>query len=75
MTTSLHFVSFVSPGTDIARRAIAAFLGKNPDVVSYWVRQGVRSRGENLDFAHRLDFLGRALKKKAVNGETSAKTR
>jgi len=53
-------------------RDIAAFLGKNPDVVSYWVGQGVRRRIEDPDFARRLDALDREMAKSAVGGGGSA---
>jgi hypothetical protein len=39
-------------GVDIAR-----VLGKNPDVVSWWVGQGVRRRLEDEGFATRIDAL------------------
>jgi len=53
-------------------RDIAAFLGKNPDVVSYWVGQGVRRRIEDPDFALRLDALDREMANSAAGGGTSA---
>ena len=40
---------------------MAAVLGKNPDVVSWWVGQGVRRRLEDAAFAERLDTLDREL--------------
>jgi len=49
-------------------RDIAAFLGKNPDVVSHWVGQGVRRRLEDPGFARRLDALDRELAEWAVGG-------
>ena len=51
-------------------RDIAAFLGKNPDVVSYWVGQGVRRRLEDPDFARRLDALDRELAESAAGGRS-----
>ena len=36
---------------------IAVVLGKNPDVVSWWVGQGVRRRLQDADFARRNDRL------------------
>jgi hypothetical protein len=56
-------------------RDIAAFLGKNPDVVSYRVGQGVRRRIEDPDFALRLDALDREMAKFAVGGGASAVSR
>ena len=49
-------------------RDIAAFLGKNPDVVSHWVGQGVRRRLEDPSFARRLDALDRELAEWAMDG-------
>ena len=40
---------------------LAAVLGKNPDVVSWWAGQGVRRRLEDAGFAQRLDDLDAAL--------------
>ena len=56
-------------------RDIAAFLGKNPDVVSYWVGQGVRRRLEDPNFARRLDAVDRELAELAVGGEGSTGSR
>jgi putative transposase len=52
-------------------RDIAAFLGKNPDVVSYWVGQGVRRRLDDPSFARRLDVLDRELADSTAGGEES----
>ena len=41
--------------------ALAEVLGRNPEVVSYWVGEGVRRRLADPDFAGRLDDLDRAL--------------
>jgi len=43
---------------------LAAVLGKNPDVVSWWVGQGVRRRLEDPDFAERLDDFDREMAKR-----------
>ncbi len=56
-------------------RDIAAVLGKNPDVVSHWVGQGVRRRLEDPNFARRLDALDRKLAERAVGGERSTRGR
>ena len=56
-------------------RDIAAFIGKNPDVVSYWVGQGVRRRIEDPDFARRLDALDRGMANSSVGGGASAVSR
>jgi hypothetical protein len=34
---------------------LAGVLGKNPDVVSYWVVEGVRRRRDDPAFAERFD--------------------
>jgi REP element-mobilizing transposase RayT len=44
---------------------LAATLGKNPDVVSWWAGQGVRRRLEDADFARRIDDLDAALAERA----------
>ena len=41
--------------------ALAEVLGRNPEVVSYWVGEGVRRRLADPGFAGRLDDLDRAL--------------
>lgn len=45
---------------------IARVLIKNPDVVSWWVGEGVRRRLEEPDFASKLDDLDRALAGRAA---------
>ena len=42
---------------------LAGVLGENPDVVSYWVVDGVRRRREDPRFAERLDDLDGRLAK------------
>jgi hypothetical protein len=56
-------------------KKFAAFLGKNPDVVSYWVGEGVRRRLDDPSFARRLDALDRELARSAVGGEVSRGSR
>ncbi len=56
-------------------RDIAVVLSKNPDVVSYWVGQGVRRRLDDPDFAQRLDALDRELAESAAGGGTSVESR
>ncbi len=66
------------PGSKILRRLVATLgverwrqrckdlagvLGKNPDVVSYWVVEGVRRRSEDAAFAGRYDDLDEKLEK------------
>ena len=70
MVTTLGVERWGQKGGDIA-----AFLGKNPDVVSYWVGQGVRRRIEAPDFARRLDALDPEMAKSAVGGGASAVSR
>jgi hypothetical protein len=50
-------------------------LGKNPDVVSYWVGQGVRRRLDDPNFARRLDALDRELAESTVGGKWSTGSR
>jgi putative transposase len=45
---------------------LARVLGKNPDVVSWWVGQGVRRRLEDASFAERIDALDRRLAKRST---------
>ena len=45
---------------------LAAALGKNPDVVSWWARHGVRRRLEDAAFARRIDELDAALAQRAA---------
>ena len=40
-------------------------LGKNPDVVSWWVGEGVRLRLEDSEFAHQLEDLDREMARSA----------
>lgn len=42
---------------------LAGVLGKNPDVVSYWVVEGVRRRSEDAAYAERHDDLDEKLEK------------
>ncbi len=48
---------------------LAAFLGKHPDAVSYWVGQGVRRRLEDSNYARRLDALHQKLAGPAADSE------
>jgi len=43
--------------------ALASVLKKNPDVVSWWVGEGIRRRLEDDEFAERIDRLDEALSK------------
>jgi hypothetical protein len=43
------------------RTALAAVFNKNPDVVSFWAREGARRRQEDPDVAPKLDELDRLL--------------
>jgi putative transposase len=70
MVTTLGVERWSQKGRDIA-----AILGKNPDVVSYWVGQGVRRRLEDPDFARRLDALDRELAESAPGSGSSAGNR
>jgi hypothetical protein len=54
------------PGTELAR-----VLGRNPEVVSWWVGEGVRQRLRDPDFARRLDDIDEALSKATTTGPTS----
>jgi len=49
-------------------RELARILGKNSDMVSAWVGEGVRRRLTDADFARRLDDLDRALAESAASG-------
>jgi len=40
---------------------LAAVLNKNPDVVSWWVGEGVRRRLEDPEFAQKLEELDEQL--------------
>ena len=42
---------------------LAGVLGKNPDVVSYWVGKGVRRRNDDPAFAKRIDEIDERLEK------------
>jgi len=44
-----------------SRTELARLLGKSPDVVSYWVGQGVGRRLEDPEFARKLDEIDRAM--------------
>lgn len=53
--------------------ALAKVLNKNPDVVSWWVGEGVRRRLEDADFAKEIDRFDRLLAEAAGredNGES-----
>ena len=54
------------PGSELAR-----VLGRSPDVVSWWVGEGVRQRLGDPDFARRLDDIAEALSKATPVGPTS----
>ena len=43
--------------------ALASVLRKNPDVVSWWVGEGIRRRLEDDEFALKIDLLDEALSK------------
>lgn len=49
-------------------RELGRVLGKNSDMVSAWVGEGVRRRIEDAGFARRLDDLDRALAESAASG-------
>ena len=53
------------PGSELAR-----VLGRSPDVVSWWVGEGVRQRLGDPDFARRLDDIDEALSKATTAGPT-----
>jgi REP element-mobilizing transposase RayT len=48
---------------------LAAVLNKNPDVVSWWVGEGVRRRLEDQEFAAELDRLDRELSELLTRSE------
>jgi hypothetical protein len=56
-------------------RDIAAFLGRNPDVVSSRVGQGVRRRLDDPNLGQRLDALDRELAEAAEGDEGSTGSR
>ena len=49
-------------------RELARVLGKNSDMVSAWVGEGVRRRLTDADFARKLDDLDRALAESTASG-------
>ena len=49
-------------------RELGRVLGKNSDMVSAWVGEGVRRRLTDADFARKLDDLDRALAESAASG-------
>jgi hypothetical protein len=48
---------------------LAKVLNKNPDVVSWWVGEGIRRRQEDEEFAARFDMLDTELSALLTRGD------